>query len=135
MPTDRMRSGFACDSECWCMKTKNKKTSLVAHITTRGLEALTRGRIDLSDPRLDGELGTVQLELHTDRETARQMQFEIEAAQALIGNEGALHHLDEAYILPWRVKIALITTGDSEIDSSIKSIGAAEGHLLNMATA
>jgi hypothetical protein len=52
------------------MKSHNKQVSLVAHVTIRGLESLERGRIDLNDPRLNGELGTVQLELHTDRRTA-----------------------------------------------------------------
>ena len=67
------------------MKTRNKLISLVAHVTIRGLESLKRGRIDLNDPRLDGELGTVQLELHTDRRTARQMEMEIMACRGLLG--------------------------------------------------
>jgi hypothetical protein len=49
------------------MAKKRKIISLVAHVTVRGLESLKRGRIDLNDPCLDGELGTVQPELQTDQ--------------------------------------------------------------------
>lgn len=116
------------------MKSRNKKISLVAHITVRGLESLERGRIDLKDPRLTGELGTVQLELHTDRKTAQIMEFEIQAARALFGDEGALQHLDESFIEPWRVKVALVTTGNSEADAHIKREGAVIGHEVHVAT-
>lgn len=111
------------------------KVSFVAHVTARGLEALTRGHIDLSDPRLDGEPGTVQLELHTDRKTARRLEFEIEAAKALFGDEAALIHLDEAFIKHWRIKVALITTGDPERDQTIVQYGVSEGHTVKVATA
>lgn len=117
------------------MKSRNKKVSLVAHITVRGLESLERGQIDLSDPRLDGEPGTVQMELHTDKKTAKQILYEANAARRLVGDEGALHYIDETYIQPWGVKVALITTGDSELDQSILRYGASEGHEVTVATA
>jgi hypothetical protein len=117
------------------MKSRNKKISLVAHITVRGLESLERGRIDLKDPRLDGESGTVQMELHGDRKTTKQMLYEANAAKELIGDEGALYYIDETYIRPWRVKVALITTGDSERDELIVRYGESEGHEVMVATA
>ena len=116
------------------MKKRNKKVSLVAHVTVRGLESIKRGRIDLSDPRLDGEPGTVQLELHTDRRTARQMQHEIMAARALFNDEWALKHLDEAFIKPWRVIIAQVTSGDPDIDGFVRRTAKAQGHDLKVAT-
>jgi hypothetical protein len=117
------------------MKKRNKLISLVAHVTIRGLESLKRGRIDLKDPRLDGGLGTVQLELHTDRRTARQMEMEIMACRGLFGDNGALQHLDEAFILPSRVKVALVTSGDKEVDRYIQDCGKAQGYDVQMATA
>lgn len=116
------------------MKTRNKQISLVAHVTMRGLESLKRGRIDLNDARLDGALGTVQLELHTDRRTARQMEMEIMACRGLFGDEGALQYLDEAYILPSRVKVALVTSGDKETDRYIQDCGKAQGYDVSVAT-
>lgn len=117
------------------MKSRNKVISLVAHVTVRGLESLERGRIDLNDARLDGELGTVQLELHTDRRTARQMEHELKAARALFNDEWALRHLDEAFIKPWRVKIAQVTSGDRELDRYVQDQAEAQGHALKVATA
>lgn len=117
------------------MKLKNKKVSLVAHVTLRGLESLERGRIDLKDPRLDGSLGTVQLELHADRETATQMEVEIMACRGLFGCEGALQHLDAAFILPSRVKVAQITSGDAELDQFVQDKAQQQGHRLEVATA
>ena len=117
------------------MKSQSKQISLVAHVTVRGLESLKRGHIDLNDPRLDGEPGTVQLELHTDRRTARQLEIEIMACQGLFGEAGALQHLDEAYILRSRVKVALVTSGDSGIDRYIQDCGKAQGCDVQMATA
>ena len=116
------------------MKKRNKLISLVAHVTVRGLESLERGRIDLSDPRLDGELGTVQLELHSDLRNARQMEHEIKAARAMFGSEGALTHLDEAYIIPSRVEVALVTSGNSEVDNFIKSKAKQEWYAVNVAS-
>ncbi len=101
----------------------------------RGLETLKRGRIDLNDSRLDGEPGTVQLELHADRRVARQMEVEIMACRGLFGDEGALQHLDEAYILPSRVKVALVTSGDKGIDRYIQDCGKAQGYDVQVATA
>lgn len=106
----------------------------MAHVTLRGLEALTRGQIDLSDPRLDGGLGTVQLELHAGPTTANQMEEAIKTAQAMFGPQGALKILDDAYIIPWRVKVALVTSGDSELDGFIKDKAKQEGHELKVAT-
>ena len=117
------------------MKKRKKKVSLVAHVTVRGLESLKRGRIDLSDPRLDGEPGTVQLELHTDRRTARQIEHEIMAARALFDDEWALRHLDEAFIKPWRVIIVQVTSGDVLIDQLIREASASQGQELKVATA
>lgn len=102
---------------------------LVAHVTVRGLESLKRGRIDLSDPRLDGELGTVQLELITAPSIVDQMEHEIRAAQALFGNEGALKHLDEAFIIPGRVEIVMATSGRADVDSHIRSYAAQAGRI------
>jgi len=116
------------------MKTKNKKTSLVAHVTIGGLEALTRGQIDLSDPRLDGAPGTVQLELVTDVQTADRMEFEIMAARALFGNNGGLEHLDHAFILPGLVKISQVTTGDIQNDKYIHETARSQGAYLKVAT-
>ncbi|NBB81128.1 MAG: hypothetical protein GVY36_17095 [Verrucomicrobia bacterium] len=117
------------------MKKRSKLISIVAHVTIRGLESLKRGRIDLNDPRLDGERGTVQLELHTDRRTARQMEMEIMACRGLFGDEGALQHLDEAYISPSRVKVALVTSGNKETDRYIQDCGKAQGYNVQVATA
>lgn len=117
------------------MKSRKKKVSLVAHVTVRGLESLKRGRIDLKDPRLDGEAGTVQLELHADHRVARQMEQEIMAARALFGEEGALQHLDECFIKPWRVKVALVTSGDAQLDAYIQTEGARQGHEVSVANA
>lgn len=109
------------------MAKKQKLISLVAHVTIRGLESLERGRIDLSDPRLNGELGTIQLELHADPFVADQMEHEIKAAQALFGNEGALKHLDEAFIIPGRVEIVMVTSGRADVDSHMRSYAAQAG--------
>ena len=117
------------------MKLNTEITSLVAHITIRGLESLERGQIDLSDPRLDGGLGTLQLELHTDEATATQMDYEIKSTRAFFGAEAALHYLDSMYIKPWRVRVALMTSGDSELDQYVQNQAKMSGHELNVATA
>jgi hypothetical protein len=62
------------------------------------------------------------------------MQFEIQAARALFGDQGALQHLDEAFIKPWRVVVALVTTGNSEVDAHIKREGAVIAHEVHVAT-
>lgn len=116
------------------MKNAKHQVTLVAHVTIRGLEALTRGHIDLSDPRLDGEPGTVQLELETNGHTANRMDYEIKAARALFGNEGGLQHLDQDYILPGLVKIAQVTTGDIENDKYIHDTARSQGAYLKVAT-
>jgi len=116
------------------MAKKQKVVSLVAHVTVRGLESLKRGQIDLSDSRLDGSPGTVQLELHMGRKIARQLEHEIKAAQALFGNNGALQHLDEAYIKPWQVKVALVTSGNPEVDDHIQQAARIQGYQLHVAS-
>jgi len=117
------------------MKTNtNTPIKLVAHITLNGLQSLERGQISLDDPRLDGSPGTVQLELHTDEHTAKTMEFEIYAARALLGSEAALHHIDEKFIKPWRVLIAVVTTGNPECDQYVQNMAKNEGHQLNVAT-
>lgn len=116
------------------MKSKTQHISIVAHVTVRGLEALNRGRIDLSDPRLCGELGTVQLELHADPITADQMEHEIMAARALYDSEFALQRLDDAYILTDRVTIAQVTTGNADNDRYMQETARSQGAELKVAT-
>lgn len=117
------------------MKTLNQKIKLVAHITVRGLESLERGQIDLKDPRLDGEPGTVQMELHSDSKTAKQILYEASRVREIAGDEVALYYIDKTYIQPWRVKVALITTGYPELDQVILEYGASEGYDVTVATA
>jgi len=112
----------------------NTQIKLVAHITLNGLESLERGQIDLKDPRLNGNLGTLQLELHTDEHTAKAMEVEIRAARAIHGSEAALHYLDNKFIKPWRVHIAMMTSGDSEVDQFTQNEANRLGHHLNVAT-
>lgn len=112
----------------------NTPIKLVAHVTLNGLESLERGQIDLKDPRLDGGLGTVQLELHTDEETARAMETEIRVARAIHGPEAALHYLDNKFIKSCRVLVATITSGDPEIDQFAQIQAKHQGHHLNVAT-
>lgn len=116
------------------MKKEQNIVSLVAHVTIHGLESLERGRIDLPDSRLDGMPGTVQLELHTDHRTAHQMEVSIMAVKGRFGKEAALRYLDTVFIEPWRVKVALVTSGDVEVDSFIKDKAREEGHSLAVAT-
>lgn len=117
------------------MKNKTHQVSLVAHVTIRGLEALTRGHIDLTDPRLiNAGLGTVQLELHTDPLTAFELEHETMAARALYDSEFALQRLDDAYILTDRVTIAQVTTGDAENDRYMQETARLQGADLKVAT-
>jgi hypothetical protein len=64
----------------------------------------------------------------------KNLLFEVKAATALFGYPGALQHLDEQFIKPWRVKIDKVTSGDAEVDSYIQRTGAQLGHNLNVAT-
>ena len=117
------------------MKIKtNTPIKLVAHLTLSGLESIEPGQIDLQDPRLDGRLGTVQLELHTDEHTAATMQAEIETVRAKFGKEAALVHLDKNFIIPWRVQIAMVTTGNPDVDRFTQDQARSLGHQLNVAT-
>lgn len=117
------------------MKYKTHQISLVAHVTIRGLESLTRGHIDLNDPRLkNAGLGTVQLELQTDPQTAYQLEHEIMAARALYDSEFALQRLDNAYILTDRVTIAQVTTGNAVNDRYMQETARLQGADLKAAT-
>jgi hypothetical protein len=112
----------------------NTQIKLVAHVTLSGLESLERGQIDLQDPRLNGSPGTVQLELHTDEETAVRMEIETGAARAIFGAEAALHYLDDKFINPWRVQIAMVTTGDPAVDRYTQDQARSLGRELSVAT-
>lgn len=116
------------------INTNTPTIKLVAHVTLNGLESLERGQINLEDPRLNESLGTFQLELHADEHTAKAMEVEIRAARAKHGSEAALHYLDNQFIKPWRVYIAMMTSGDPEIDQFTQNEANRLGHHLNVAT-
>lgn len=100
------------------MKIKNP-IKFAAIITAAGLSSLERGEIDVKDPRLDGTPGTVALEIHADRKTAKSLTRHIRRALRRRDFEGALQILDR-YLLPWLVRMAAASTGHRDRDEVIR---------------
>lgn len=113
MSVDPLRKQFRLRLKPQCLVlmkiNTNTQIKLVAHITLNGLESLERGQIDLKDPRLDGGLGTVQLELDADEHTAKAMEAETDLARAIHGAEAALHYLQNIFIEPGLAYISMAT--------------------------
>jgi len=55
-------------------------------------------------------------------------------AQEILGHEGSLHFMDQVFIEPWRVIVALVTTGNADVDAFTQQQAALQGHDLKVAT-
>jgi hypothetical protein len=101
---------------------KSKYIILVAHITALSLEELFYGHIDLDDPRLDGAPGTVQIEYLSTCRIAKKLIGEVQQVRQHYGQEAALQHL-ETYVMPWRIRMLRMTTGDAAADVLAQQYG------------
>lgn len=101
----------------WCMKQKLIK--YLAIVTATGLHSLEKRELDPSDRRLDGQPGTVGMEIHADRKTAKSLTRHIRRALRRRDFEGALQTLDR-FLLPWLVRMAAVSTGHRDRDEVIR---------------
>lgn len=113
------------------MNKINNPIKFTAIVTVEGLSVFEKAQFDTKDPRLDGAPGTVALEIHADAQTASLFERDVCRALRRRGPAKAMAVMDE-YIIPWRVLIAKVTTGDAFKDTFIKAVSEIEGYDANV---
>lgn len=98
----------------------NKLVKLTVIATAEGLQSLEKGELDTSDRRLDGLPGTIGMELHADPITAKSLERRVRRTLRRRGREAALQALNP-YLETWRVLMEKVSTGDREMDESIRA--------------
>ena len=98
---------------------KNRIVKYFAIVTATGLQSFENRDLDPADRRLDGAPGTVGMEIHADRKTAKSLTRHIRRALRRRDFEGALQTLDR-YLIPWLVRMAAASTGHRDRDEVIR---------------